>query len=472
MSKPALLFLSPIMPALGGNGLAMRAGATLEALAADYTVHLLVIPVAGPAGPPGDEVRRWCARILVHPAGRHVDPLFRLIAGVRDPDERLTALLAYPRPALCRFATSASVREAAELARGPAYQAVHTFRLYLAPFAEPYLAQPGLEVRLDLDDDDVTTHRRIAGLLREDGDERAARAEGSQADRYEAMAAALLPRFDRVYVAAPADRDRVAARHPGTGVAVLENVVRLPGPVAPPPDGEPFTFVFMANFGYYPNADAARYFCAQVLPPLRAGARRPFLVRFVGADPPAAVARLADEPEVTVTGRVADVTPWYQSAHAVVVPVRAGGGTRIKVLEAFAHGRPVVSTSVGAEGLDVTPGRHLLLADTPADFAAAAVRLMNEPALGRALADQAGAWVRQRVLARLREPLAARPAPLPVPGRQTGRPRPAWGQRLIASADRSRYCSSADPGSETAPEAGAGFGLRGSLAPAPPPRPR
>jgi hypothetical protein len=71
--KPALLFLSPLMPAEGGNGLAMRAGATLEALAADYDVHLLVIPLAGPAEPPGEAVRRWCARILVHPADLHVD---------------------------------------------------------------------------------------------------------------------------------------------------------------------------------------------------------------------------------------------------------------------------------------------------------------------------------------------------------------------------------------------------------------
>jgi polysaccharide biosynthesis protein PslH len=409
MGKPALLFLSPIMPALGGNGLAMRAGATLEALAADYTVHLLVIPVAGPAEPAGDAVRRWCARILVHPASRHVDPLFQLIAGVRDPDEQLAALLAYPRPALCRFATSASVREAAELARGPQYRAVHTLRLYLTPFAEPYLAGSGPDrprCRLDLDDDEVTTHRRIARLLREDGDERSARAQESEADRYQALGTALLPRFDRVYLASPVDRDRVAARHPDADVAVLENVIRPPGRVGKPPAGEPFTFMFVANFDYYPNGDAARYFCADVLPLLRAGASRPFRVRFVGANPPPAVRRLADEPEVTVTGRVGDVTPWYQSAHAVVVPVRAGGGTRIKVIEAFAHGRSVVSTTVGAEGLDVTSGRHLLLADTPADFAAACARLISDPSLGRALAGQADVFVRQRTPARLRESLA------------------------------------------------------------------
>jgi polysaccharide biosynthesis protein PslH len=418
MGKPAVLFLSPIMPAVGGNGLAMRAGATLEALAADYTVHLLVIPVAGSAVPAADAVRRWCARILVHPAHRHVDPLFQLIAGVRDPGEQLGALLGYPRPALCRFATSASVREAAELARGPAYRAVHTFRLYLAPFAEPYLAGSGPDrphCRLDLDDDEVTTRRRIARLLREDGDDPAARAEESEADRYQALGTALLPRFDRVYVASPVDRDRVAARHPDADVAVLENVIRPPERVRKPPDGEPFTFMFVANFDYYPNGDAARYFCARVLPLLRTGAPRPFRVRFVGADPPPAVCRLADEPEVTVTGRVGDLTPWYQSANAVIVPVRAGGGTRIKIIEAFAHGRSVVSTTVGAEGLEVTSGRHLLLVDTPAGFAAACAGLIGDPSLGRALAHEAAAFARQRTPASLRGRLVGGPGPVAQP---------------------------------------------------------
>jgi len=408
--KPALLFLSPLMPATGGNGLAMRAGATLEALAADYDVHLLVIPLAAPAEPPGRAVRRWCARVLVHPAGRHVDPLFRLIAGVRDPEEQMKALLAYPRPSLCRFATSASVREAAALASGPGYLAVHVLRLYLAPFAEPYLAswapdRPGC--RLDLDDHEVTTRRRIAWLLRENGSEPAARVEDWEADRYQALSAALLPRFGRVYVASATDRDLVAAEHPGVDVQILANVVRPPRTLPPPPDGEPFTFMFVGNFGYYPNDDAARYFCAQVLPLLRDGAPRPFQVRFVGANPSAAVRELAREPEVTVTGPVADVTPWYASAHAVIVPVRAGGGTRIKILEAFAHQRPVVSTPVGAEGLGVTADRHLLVADSPQDLAARCILLMRDPALGRALADRGASFVRPRVPGLLRECLSA-----------------------------------------------------------------
>lgn len=404
---PALLFLSPLMPAERGNGLAMRAGATLEALADRYEIHLLVIPLVGAAAAPGRAVRAWCARVLVHPADRHVDPLFRLIAGVRDPQEQLTKLLAYPRPSLCRFATSASVREAAALAAGPAYRAVHVLRLYLAPFAEPYLAlrdRPACHV--DLDDHEMTTRRRIAGLLRENGEEPAARVQEWEADRYEALGAAVLPRFDRAYLAAPADRDLVAASHPGLDVRVLPNVIRPPGPLAPPPDGEPFTFLFVGNFDYHPNSDAARYFCAQVLPLLRAAAPGPFRVRFVGASPPPTVCALTDEPEVTVTGPVADVTPWYEAAHAVIVPVRAGGGTRIKILEAFAHRRPVVSTAAGAEGLGVTAGRHLLVADSPADFAADCARLMRDPALGRALAGQGASFAGSRVPGLLRECLS------------------------------------------------------------------
>ena len=362
-------------------------------------------------------------------AGRHVDPLYQPVADAREPGEQLTALLGYPRPSLGRFATPASVREAAALAAGPDYRAVQVLGMDLAPFAEPYLAQPYLAqpepaqpelagrdagwpvCRLDLGDYEPTTRRRIAGLLRRNGDERAALVQEWEASRYEALAAAMLPRFDRVYLAAGADRDQVAAAHPGADVRVLENVVRLPAalsgltapPSARPASSEPFTFLFAGDFGYYPSDDAARYFGANVLPLLRAGAPGPFLVRIAGARPPAAVRLLAGQHDVTVTEPVVDVTPWYESAHAVIVPVRAGGGTRIKVLEAFAHQRPVVSTSAGAEGL---AGRHLLIADSPGDFAACCGRLMRDQALARSLAAQGAAFVRTLVPDRLRESLA------------------------------------------------------------------
>src|SRR5437870_177062 len=117
MAARNLLFLSPVMPAPTGNGLAMRAGIMLEALAADYDVHLLVIPVVGAAPGRGSDrwPSRWCARLAVHPVADRVDPLFRLIARIRDSRERAAAYARYPRPLLCRFATSGAVGESARL---------------------------------------------------------------------------------------------------------------------------------------------------------------------------------------------------------------------------------------------------------------------------------------------------------------------------------------------------------------------
>lgn len=419
--KPALLFLSPVMPATGGSGIAMRAGATIEALAADYDIHLLVIPVTGAPTPVPEFLRRLCSRVLLHPAGQHADPSFRQIENIADPAARLAARLAYPGPALARYATAASVRAAADLAAGPDYRAVHVLRLCLAPFAAPYLGvrDRAPHIALDLDDDEAPARRRTARLLRRGGDEPAALIEEAEARHYQALGAMWLPHFHQLFAACPDQRAQLAAAFPSAEVMVLPDVIRPPGPVGWPGQGVPFTFVFVGNFGHYPNADGARYFCSEILPVLRSSSPGPFQVRFVGANPPADLRAAQSAGDVVVVGPVRRITPAYASAHAAVVPVRAGGGTRVKILEAFAHQRPVVSTSVGSEGLEVTPGLQLLAADSPADFAAACTRLMKEPALGPELAGHGAAFARRHEPGRLREILAAGPVsggagPLPA----------------------------------------------------------
>src|SRR5262249_41632801 len=111
--------------------------------------------------------------------------------------------------------------------------------------------------------------------------------------------------------------------------------------------------------------------------------------------------------DIVVTGLVPDVAPYYRDADVAIVPVRAGGGTRIKVLEAFSYGCPVVATSIGAEGIEVRDRVGLLLADAPGDFAAACAELMREPELRRRLSRRATTFVRARhspraILERLR----------------------------------------------------------------------
>jgi glycosyltransferase involved in cell wall biosynthesis len=194
---------------------------------------------------------------------------------------------------------------------------------------------------------------------------------------------------------------------------VLPDVIQPPGPVGRPVSETPFTFVFVGNFGHYPNADGARYLCSEILPLLRSSSPGPFQLRFVGANPPPALKAQQNAGDVVVVGPVRRISPTYESAHAAVVPVRAGGGTRVKILEAFAHQRPVVSTSVGTGGLGVTPGLHLLTGDSAVDFATACTRLMKEPALGPELAGHGAAFARQHEPGLLREILAAAG---PVPG--------------------------------------------------------
>jgi glycosyltransferase involved in cell wall biosynthesis len=362
MSRRNLLYVSPVMPAVTGNGLAMRAGMVLEALAVDHAVHLLVIPVHRPFGPPEtapEIISRWSASIAILGLRDHEHPLFRLIARAGNPRERLAGYRAYPRPALCRFATPRAVDNVVRAFPGVTFLAVHVFRLYLAPFVAPYLSgRRGSRpvCTLDLDDHESRTARRVAALYEAAGDEIQAAIERLEADKYAVLERELLPRFDHVYLCSEVDRVAVARQCGPGNLTVLPNGVRIPARLPEKRPGRRFTLLFVGNFGYYPNDDAATFFCAEVLPRLRAVARRAVRVMLVGTSPSRRVRALAAVPDVTVTGSVPSVAPYYRDADVVVVPVRAGGGTRIKLLEAFSYRRPVVATTVGADGIEARRG--------------------------------------------------------------------------------------------------------------------
>src|SRR4051794_30639483 len=153
-TRPDLLFFSPVMPDPGGIGLAQWAALFVRALARQHRIRLHVLPVFGPvAGTDGGPLRELYAKVSVEPLEAHEDPRFRMICKIRDPRHRLAALIAYPNPIPCRYATARTVADVA--ARYPSVDAVHVFRLYLAPFAKPFLdrfegSRP--VCRLDLDD--------------------------------------------------------------------------------------------------------------------------------------------------------------------------------------------------------------------------------------------------------------------------------------------------------------------------------
>ncbi len=181
----------------------------------------------------------------------------------------------------------------------------------------------------------------------------------------------------------------------------LANVVVVPNTYEKPPQpaghvevGRPAVVLFQATFDYAPNVDAAEWLVSEVAPRLRA--RIPDVeIRLVGTPVPG-VQRQHRPPAVTVVGTVPAMEPEMARADIAVVPIRYGSGTRFKILESFAHRVPVVSTTIGAEGLDVVDGVHLLLADDPEAFAVACERLLTEPDLRAALVVAAESLYRER----------------------------------------------------------------------------
>ena len=146
-----------------------------------------------------------------------------------------------------------------------------------------------------------------------------------------------------------------------------------PGPESQLPHAD---LVLVGNMGWLPNVDGALWFAQEILPLIRRE-RPDCTLALVGQRPAEEISALAQhDPRITVTGTVEDVRPWLWGGTVSIVPIRHGGGVRIKIYEAMAAGIPVVSTTIGAEGLDVRPDEHLLIADNAADFAEACIRLL------------------------------------------------------------------------------------------------
>ena len=201
--------------------------------------------------------------------------------------------------------------------------------------------------------------------------------------RWKALQRHIAGSVDTVVVCSDLDQQRLAV----TNSAVVPNGYSPPHrPVGQADVRQPPTLVLAGSFSYTPNADAARYLVTEVVPRVRD--RIPGVqVRLVGHYDDR-IADLASE-GVILTGRVPDIETELARADVVVVPIRFGGGTRIKILEAFAHRIPVVSTFVGCEGLDVADGEHLLIADDPAGLAEGSIELLTDLDKRQAIVDRA-----------------------------------------------------------------------------------
>ena len=199
-----------------------------------------------------------------------------------------------------------------------------------------------------------------------------------------------LPTVDAVVTFTERDRREVLRVQPNASVTCIPLAAEVPSQPLSAAGSRPASIVFIGNFVHPPNVDAATRLVVDIFPRLEHSHPKSILY-IVGERPPRELARRS-RARVIVAGRVPDVTPYLDAAAVIAVPIRMGGGIRVKVLEALSAGKAVVASSRALEGLDVVDGEHALVAETDAEFADAIGRLLADRDLRVALARRAREW--------------------------------------------------------------------------------
>ena len=381
------LFLSPVLPLSNGVGIEKRAAAHLDALLRLGPVDL-VLPMIKQQidlSPVPPELRARCRRIDVIIVGNATNLRIHRTPGLTI----LRRLASYGR-ARRVVSEAAAARTLADKLRNGDHALVFCYRLssfaLLTTLVRLPLPRPK---RLAVDFDDIESNvieRLLRQPDRKSGFEQdlLLKLERAETLRTEQRA---LDDADWVSVCSELDARTLAARGPKAALRVVPNSFPALPALPPRPWHPPARALFLGTMTYHPNEDAALYFCQEILPLVRRELDGGITLDIVGKAPSQRVCDLAEADRVTVVGGVPAVEPHYAAADFVVVPIRYGGGTRIKILEALALGRPMVSTTIGAEGLDLRDGTDILLADTPADFARHCVALARDPDLRARLAE-------------------------------------------------------------------------------------
>jgi glycosyltransferase involved in cell wall biosynthesis len=203
---------------------------------------------------------------------------------------------------------------------------------------------------------------------------------------------------DKILTLTPEGKEELLAICPGLDISIVPHGVDVDYFSFSPLEESEKSIVFIGNYLHYPNVDAVLYFHSEIWPAIKS-ILPDIKFYIVGQSPPPEVETLSQEGNITITGRVADVRPYLRKSGVFICPVRLGGGFRGKILEAMAMGRPVVSTSLGAQGIPASHGENILIADKPDEFARLVVDLMeNQPLMekvstnARRLMEERYAW--------------------------------------------------------------------------------
>ena len=380
-----VLFLSQIVPYPPHGGVLQRGFNLIRELGRHATVHLLafVHPDELRTEDAVAESRRvlgqFCEVVEYFPLWAKTSPAHRAAALA------LSAVSSQPYSVIAHRSSAFRRRTAAALAAG-GVDLVHADTIALCQFVDPRSALPR-----------ALTHHNVESVLME---RRAAVDTGVAARTFlqrdsaklRALEATESPRYDVNIMVSAVDAAVLGRHAPGVRTAVVPNGVDIEY-FTPDPSQETPALVYTGGMNMFANRDAVMHFVTEIWP-LVAAQDSDAKFYAVGQDPPPELAAIAArDPRIVVTGYVSDIRPFVRQSAVYVVPLRVGGGTRLKVLDAMATGKAMVSTSIGCEGIEAVPGQHLLIADEPGTFAAATLELLRNPARRLALGQAARALV-------------------------------------------------------------------------------
>lgn len=375
-----ILFLSQVLPYPLDAGPKVRAYYTLRHLANNHQVTLLSF--IRPSDRPADiaHLEQWCERVVTVPIRR---------SRWRDGLALGRGLFSGEPFLISRDRVPEMEEELRRLVRGESFDVIHADQLWMAPYAlsgQKWAVAAGRQQpKLVLDQHNAVylIPRRMAAAETNPLVRTGLNWEAGRMARYEAE---VCRDFNQVVTVTKEDQDILLALCGQRELPTFSAAIPIcgdPQSVRPvdPLQGE--GILFFGGMHWPPNADGIEWFSREILPTIwETRPATPLMA--IGKEPPAVLGQMGER--VVAPGYVADPEPFWQRSRLFVVPLRAGGGMRVKIIDAWTRGLPVISTTVGAEGIAVCDGKNILLADTAEAFAEAVIRVLSDDELATRLA--------------------------------------------------------------------------------------
>ncbi len=388
-----ILFLTQVLPYPLDSGAKIRAYYVLRHLVSQHEVTLVSFVRADDRPEHAAHLESFCRAVYTVPMQR---------SRLRDARALLVALFSGQSMVIVRDEIGKMRATLRRLVEEETFDIVHADQTSMAQYAlyarsrtpDPERRQT---TRLVLDAHNALYRipERMSAHGRNPLKRLAFRREARALARYEAQ---VYQRFDHVVFVADEDRQVLQKR------MSKENTRFTTIPICVDPEEKPLlertqhlrAITHLGTMFWPPNVEGVIWFAQEVFPRVLAQVPEAQLI-IIGKNPPREVQRLkTQDPNVEITGYVEDPTPYLAETAAFIVPLHSAGGMRVKILDAWCWGVPIISTSIGAEGIAVRDGENILIADTPDTFAQAVVRVLQEPTMGERLRENGRRWVQER----------------------------------------------------------------------------